>query len=664
MTSFATDFPSATLGQLGLSYRSTQKILNTFGKFSAGMPLSAELANLPLTAVRETGTAMPEIRTLDDPEDEAAGIAASVRELEKAGIALRDQAVLCRTNDRVAEIAQALEERGIPVLHLGSLFEREEIRDLLSILSLATDRFGAGLVRIAALPCYKVPARDVKLLIDHLQDRTDYTIARLGELSALTALSSTGAQAVARLADDLKGLKPSAAAWDLLCTYLLDRTDTVRRMVAASGIGDRMRAIAVWQFLNFLRDQSPVTTGSPVQTLLDRVRNLVLLAEERDLRQVPDAALQMNAVRLMTIHGSKGLEFDAVHIPGLVKTGIPASFRGLSCPVPEGMIEGAVGNVREEAERAHKQEQECLFFVAMSRAKTHLHLYSHRRQANGGTRNPSDYIQRLGSTLRTINAPDAILLPPKPVKSIDLTIADDWECTHLHVSAYERCPRRYFYTHVFGIGTARRTTPFERTHSCIYSFIDWLAQQRVSGSPTIEAAHAAFEEIWKVNGPTESAYAADYRKLAGSLVELLIRAGAGRRFREAEPLAINYRNGKIMVLPDEIAERDDGVIVVRRVRTGRRSKSEFGKIEYSLLHRATVERFGAGAVVEAVHPSDTGVESVPPPKNAAKSDARVEEILADISSGNFPPDQDSFTCPRCPHFFICAAAPDGPLLIE
>ena len=75
---------------------------------------------------------MPELRTLVDPDDEAAGIAASVRELEKDGVALRDQAMLCRTNDRLNEIAQALEDRGIPVLHLGSLFEREEIRDLLA----------------------------------------------------------------------------------------------------------------------------------------------------------------------------------------------------------------------------------------------------------------------------------------------------------------------------------------------------------------------------------------------------------------------------------------------------------------------------------------------------------------------------------------------------
>jgi superfamily I DNA/RNA helicase len=203
---------------------------------------------------------MPELRTLTDPDDEAAGIAASVRELEESGVALRDQAILCRTNDRLNDIAEALEDRGIPVLHLGSLFEREEIRDLLSILSLGADRFGAGIVRIAAMPRYGIPARDVKRLTDHLQAGQGYAIARLGELASVSGLTPAGAAGIARLAHDLQWIKPSASPWGLLSTYA-----------------------------------------------------------------------------------------------------------------------GAVGNVREEAERSHRQEQECLFFVAMSRAKTHLRFYAYQR---------------------------------------------------------------------------------------------------------------------------------------------------------------------------------------------------------------------------------------------------------------------------------------------
>ena len=100
-------------------------------------------------------------RRYDTLDDEAEGIAACVRELETTGVLLREQAILCRTNTRLNEIASALEARGIPVLHLGSLFERDEVRDLLALLSLAVDPFGDGIVRIGAMGRYNLSLQDV-----------------------------------------------------------------------------------------------------------------------------------------------------------------------------------------------------------------------------------------------------------------------------------------------------------------------------------------------------------------------------------------------------------------------------------------------------------------------------------------------------------------------
>src|SRR4029453_10623462 len=154
-----------------------------------------------------------------------------------------------------------------------------------------------------------------------------------------------------------------------------------------------MRGVAVWQFLNFIRERGPTGSGLPIQRTLDRVRQLVLLAEERDLRHVPAGALHMDAVRLMTVHGSKGLEFEAVHVPGLTVASFPSSMRGQRCPPPNGMIDGADDvSSKDEAKRAHEHEEECLFFVALSRAHTYLRLYNAKKQRNGNTRSPSPFL--------------------------------------------------------------------------------------------------------------------------------------------------------------------------------------------------------------------------------------------------------------------------------
>jgi hypothetical protein len=39
-------------------------------------------------------------------------------------------------------------------------------------------------------------------------------------------------------------------------------------------------------------------------------------------------------------------------------------------------------------------------------------------------------------------------------------------------------------------------------------------------------------------------------------------------------------------------------------------------------------------------------------------------MLKNIAAGEFPVEIDAVTCPRCPHFFVCAAAPKGPLKVE
>lgn len=219
---------------------------------------------------------------------------------------------------------------------------------------------------------------------------------------------------------------------------------------------------------------------------------------------------------------------------------------------------------------------------------------------------------------------------------------------------------------MLGIGTARRATSFERTHSCIYELIDWLSQARLTSIPSREETHAAFAEIWKKQGPTDPAYAADYLDLARNLVDGLIEAGAGRRFREAEPLAVDFANGRVVVEAAEIAERTDGVIVVRRIRSGHRGEKEFEKLEYFLYQRAAIERFGGRTVIEAIHLTDNEAVDVPPlSRTQVANRVKKTEILLDgINGGAFDPLPDAFTCPRCPHFFICAATPKGDLDIS
>jgi DNA helicase-2/ATP-dependent DNA helicase PcrA len=662
MTRFSEDFPQATIAQLRVNYRSSQEIINVFQVVAPHMAASEGMLPLSLEADNGWSGIHPQLRRFDTPDDEVSGIAASIRELEFAGVRLRDQAVLCRTNSRLSEIADGLELRGIPVLHLGSLFERSEVRDLLAILTLAVDPFCDGLTRIAAMPRYEIPLQDVHTAVHLLREIPGPATSKLKEVSENGAISLDGRRGLASLATDLEGISSRAAPWEFLASYLLDSTDLLARVATGQSLRDKMRAVAIWQFLNFVRDRSPITRGSPIQRVLDRVRQLVLLSEERDLRQIPAGALHMEAVRLMTVHGSKGLEFKAVHIPGMTKASFPESYTGQRCPPPDGMIEGDV-----DASASHEMEEECLFFVALSRARKHLRLYHARKQRNGANRSPSPYLEWFTPTLvKEILQSPILTLPLGVVQQgpIRVTWPKDRTLTDSRLRSYEGCPRRFFYTHVLGLGSARKSTAFTRTHDCLYKLIRWLAEARIDGVGGRAEAIQEFDRIWAERGPVDHAYAAQYRLLADRLVEALIRSGAAKSFRRAEPLAIDFSNGRVVVEANEIAELPDGTIVLRRIRTGRRRETEYDELEYTLYHLAGRANYGASYTVEAVHLTDEVFE--PADVSAAKiknRQAKSEAMVAAIGDGHFPPNPDAVRCPRCPHFFVCDAVPRGPLTI-
>ena len=147
--------------------------------------------------------------------------------LEKLGVQLRDQAVLCRSNKRLNEIASALEERGIAVLHLGSLFEREEIRDLLALLSLAVDRFGDGLTRVGAMPRYGLSLQDVYVVTRHLRagdaDQKSYwmSLSRSCKRSRGFVTPEGVEAGLALLAQPIsRGYPISISAWEFLSSII------------------------------------------------------------------------------------------------------------------------------------------------------------------------------------------------------------------------------------------------------------------------------------------------------------------------------------------------------------------------------------------------------------------------------------------------------------
>lgn len=655
MAKFGADFSGAKRLSLGKNYRSTKEITDVYCGFSGSMVASKGMLPLKLNAERGKSGVAPELRQVADEDAEQAAAAASVLELHKAGVSLRNQAMLFRSNSRLSEFAAALERRGIAVLHLGSLFERDEIRNLLSLVSFIADSAGSALVRLATLDSYRIPLADVSLFLTHSRDTGTRALDALRDAAKIEGFSTAAREGFAVLTRDMDGFSASSSPWDVLCKYLFERSTFLKPLVLSRDVRDQMKCVAIWQFLNFIREPHARGKGPPIYRLLERIRHLVVLGDERDLRQIPSAARHADAVRMLTIHGSKGLEFAAVHVPGMTKGQIPLQYRGVRCPPPDGMVDEAGAMSGKDYHKAiHAAEEECLYFVAMSRAELHLRHY-------GSVTRPTDFISKVIPSLVNMKSFPSYAMPAGTEKNWTLPVAPGVSgvIDADELSRFDRCPRRFLYTYLLGLAGRQRETPFVRTHDCVYQTIraakehdkagdkDWLLRQ--------------LQSAWKERGPLDHAYEKDYRRIAEQTIANFQAACIGLDIQKVEAFAVDLLQGTVEVNPDQVAQRADGTILLRRIRTGKLSKDEEDEWIYTLYHVAAAERYGLGRYqVEAVHlTGNTRTGIAPSSKKMKNRMDKAGEAAASIRAGLFPPQPDAFGCPRCPHFFYCPSLPEG-----
>lgn len=651
------DFAGGKRGRLKRNYRSVPEITTSFSNFAIEM-LAGD-ADSGLEAERDANGYQPELRTVRRAEEQQVALADAIEELRRDGHAYRDQAVLCTGNEKLSRIGQDLERLGVPVLFLGSLFERGEVKDLLALLSILIDRRAMGLVRIACWPDFAMSFADVAAVFAYLRATDPAPASWLQNIDSIPDLSEAGRRALGNLATALDGFGDVASPWTILATLLLDRTQIAARLGASSDLGDRTRGVAIWQFLNFVRVQ-PAGRGLPVTRLLGRVRRLVRLGDDRDLRQLPAAAQHLDGVRLMTIHGAKGLEFEAVHILGLNSDTIPRTPQAPPCPAPTGMIAGAEGSALDAFRAGQAEEQECLFYVALSRARDRLFLYAPTEKSNGHNRPLSPFLDRLGTTLmRRPIVPARPLPPAADAQGVELIIDGRLRFSGPQIALYESCPRRFFYTHVLQVGGRRTTTAFMQLHEAVRSVVGAVVASDVSISERElqDRAEAAFVS----QGLSDHGYRAEFLDLALAMLRFFLSSRAGAVSEEPTAVSLIVGGEEILVQPDEVLVRPGGVRAVRRIGTGHMRSTEGKDVAAAALILAVKQAF-PGAVAELVHLSDGEAHllSLSDRELSGRRD-KLAKFLGDIRAGRFPAAVSSFTCPNCPAFFICGSTPEGPL---
>ena len=638
---FVDDF-QGTRHSLGHNYRSYAQVVRTFERFSAAMQGGAMAGGWQANRAEGGDVTLTAAPTL---AAEAEAVRDKIEQFRAQGIAYADQAILARTHLTLARVTGILEQLGVPMLYLGDLFERAEVRDLLALVGIGAEIGNIGLVRAAALPEYGVPRGDAIATIRWARANGIPIYEALTRSGEIDGLSDAGQTGLARLGDQLRGLD-NASPWRLLTSWLFERSDYLRPLLLAGDAPAQQKLIAIYHLLKVCGEQAAAGDNSR-KGFLARIRRIEALNQDTSYRLVASEASDMDAVRVLTIHGSKGLEFGAVHIPALATRYLPSSRQGVHCPPPPSLRQLSMQPGDFEV------EEECLFFVGLSRARDFLSL-TRAEQYTAKRASPSKFLDAIAGTVRASRHQGSGATFARPIRLMPQAPRVPYREPELDV--YMKCPARYRYEAIDGLHGGRDDSPYVQFHRCVRITAGWLEEQSAAGAPVdTVAALARLDDVWKQRGPIGSGYESYYRATAEEMVRQMaatIARESGQYDRGEWLVPVGGR--EVAVTPDRIIVTQ-GSVRVQRIRTGRRTKSEPDKEVYALLRSGAATKYPGRTISVETFYLATG-ETVPvPPKNDDKRLKTYADAIATIERGEFQAKPDVRRCPSCPCYFICGA---------
>ncbi len=379
---FPEKFPGTEIIKLERNYRSTANILN-----AAGLVVKKNhhgSLEKTLVADREGG-GKPVLAFLPDQNAEATFTADLVMKSLAGGAKYSDWAILYRTNAQSLGFEKEFLHRKIPYVVVGSLkfYEREEIKDALAYISFfANHKDEISFRRIINKPTRGIGDKTQDKLMESAVSLNPEGVPVFSDLlenlknqqPSLSKKASEGASAFIKLFDTLSGCfdenKPLS--------------DFIERVIRDSSLdeyhkaGDEIEGTTRVQNL-----QELVNTAVPYKCTME---GLLQFLDAINLDRTLDAENQAvgdNAVTLITLHNTKGLEYNKVIITGLEEGVFP----------------------RMEKTGAELEEERRLFYVGITRARDELYVTSTAKRCLYGRwdfMRPSPFIKEAAEAFTVI----------------------------------------------------------------------------------------------------------------------------------------------------------------------------------------------------------------------------------------------------------------------
>jgi DNA helicase II / ATP-dependent DNA helicase PcrA len=563
-------------------------------------------------------------------------------------------AVLYRTHFHRDEVAAELARNGIPFSIEGlDVLDTPKVRDLLACLgAVVSDADSAALFRAAALPQFLVEPEELRSAIKSLPPETTTTMASvLSRVKGCDALLEVVRQA----RNETSGNKVYATLLSVIRIFQIPRGQAVEALLRFSN---------QWE-------TSPLTkTGEPGEFLeyLDYFR------EARGTICLP-AAEEENAVKLMTAHAAKGLEFDHVFILRATKGSFPNYYREPLIEIPAELRTSGLADTDEK--KVCEQEERRLFYVAMTRARDTLTIYG---QFGKGQldKTPPGFLRELlknrelrpwlkQRTCREFQT-DIFAAAQKPSSRLEewvgMAPASDLAATlsASSIQHYETCPLQFKLEREWRIpAEASAALRYGACmHRVLLTYYESVRLERTLPEPDLidlfrtELANAGFSdhyqrELYEQKGVVElRAFIADSAQVKPEVLH------TEERF--SVKIGPTTLVGRIDRIDRDRARATADSVVITDYKTGRpRSQEDADEsLQLSLYALAAREKWGYRSERLVFHnlEGNSSISSQRTDVQLQEAELHVEDIAANISAGNFEP-KPGFHCAWCAYRSLC-----------
>ncbi len=365
---FKERYPSARVIKLECNYRSTQYIVD-----AANSIIAHNRSQIPkkVFSAGDKGEKIQVFSAMTDKE-EATKVAARVIKLHRNGVDYNDIALLYRTNAQSRSFEETFRTTSIPYRIYGGLsfYQRKEIKDVMAYLRLVCNPHDEeAFRRIINYPARGIGATTIKKvqLAAAQHGVSLWQVAIRPEEAGLNVNAGAKGklQKFCSLIEGFRAKLQEENAYDL-CVSIVRDSGIGADLTADRSAENISRQENVNEFLGsvstFVKEQTEA--NNTAVSLADFLPTVALLT---DADQRSDDTPR---VTLMTVHASKGLEFDSVFVTGMEDELFPNSNAKL---YPKEM-----------------EEERRLFYVAVTRAKRHCFLSYAKTRFRFGTLDVSE----------------------------------------------------------------------------------------------------------------------------------------------------------------------------------------------------------------------------------------------------------------------------------